>query len=338
MSRASTLHVEGNKVKNSSGEVVRLLGVNRAGLEWAASDEQIINSVICACDEWKSNIIRLPVSQDRWFGFGSDQASNDTLGEKYRTLVDEVIETVCSRGKYVILDLHWNSINSWGQNIGQHPMPDMNSVLFWRDAARRYINHPAVLFGLYNEPHSVSWDIWRDGGEVIENLHDRMTGTETTCTYLTSGLQALADAIREEGAQNILIVGGLDWGFWLDGVAGGYTIDDKGGNGVIYDSHIYPWKPLDWDIYVTCVADRFPLLIGEFGHYGDQAKPREGMQSLPSAEWMMRILDWIELHQYHFTAWDFHPSAGPCLIQNFNNEPTEYFGVYVKEYLAKHGK
>ena len=332
------LRVEGKKILNGSGENIRLLGVNRAGLEWDSRDGRILDSVLYACGEWKCNVIRLPVSQDRWFGFAPEQQKHDINGENYRAKVDEIINALLERRKYLILDLHWNNMNEWGNNIGQHCMPDINSLFFWKDAAKRYKNHPAVLFGLYNEPHSVSWDIWKDGGEVTENIRSRETKETREHKYYTPGIQNIADAVRAQGARNILVIGALDWGFTLEEICNGYEIDDKGGNGIIYDSHVYPWKPLDWDKYTADAAAKYPVIIGEFGHYGDEAQPREGKQALKSGEWMMRILNWIDERQFHFAAWDFHPQAGPCLIKNFDNEPTEYFGIYVKEYLTNHEK
>ena len=334
-SESKMLRVEGNKILDGSGKSVRLLGVNRAGLEWDAKDERILESVAYACDEWQCNVIRIPVSQDRWFGFGPEQQEDDINGEKYREKVDALAAAMLERGKYMILDLHWSNMNEWGNNIGQHYMPDMNSLFFWKDAAGRYKNHPAVLFNIYNEPHSVSWGVWKNGGEVVERVTDRRTKEVREYRYATPGTQKLADAIRAQGAENMLVIGGLDWGFTLEELCNGYEIDDRGGNGIIYDSHIYPWKPLDWDKYTAEAASKYPLLIGEFGHYGDKAQPNEGKQALKSDEWMKRILNWLDERGYHFTAWDFHPAAGPCLIKSFGNEPTEYCGVYVKQYLAE---
>jgi len=319
------LRVEGTRILNEKGEAIRLVGVNRAGLEWDANDEQILQSVNYACDQWHCNVIRIPVSQDRWFGFAPEQQDNDITGEKYREIVDAIVEALTERNKYMILDMHWNNMNEWGKNIGQHFMPDLNTELFWKDAALRYKNHPTVLFNPYNEPHSVCWDIWKNGGIVIEGEK----------TYYTPGIQKIVDTIRNTGAKNIVVIGGLDWGFTLEEICDGYEIDDRGGSGIIYDTHIYPWKPLDWDKYTGAVAAKYPILVGEFGHYGDHVTPREGKQALPTDEWMKRIINWIDKNQFHFTAWDFHPTAGPCLIKNFDNEPTDFLGVYVKEYLKQ---
>jgi aryl-phospho-beta-D-glucosidase BglC (GH1 family) len=319
------LKVKGNKVYDENGLEVRLLGVNRAGLEWDSRDDRIVGCVKQACDDWKCTVVRVPVSQDRWFGFGKEQQKNDITGEKYRQKLDEIVAAVQERGKHMILDLHWNNMNEWGNNDDQHCMPDINSLLFWKDAATRYKNHPTVLFGLYNEPHSVTWEVWKNGGTV----------TERKKSYLSPGHQKIVTAIRTLGAKNILIVGGLDWGFTLDELCNGYELEEKNGNGIIYDSHIYPWKPLDWDTHVAQAAKKYPILIGEFGHYGDDKKPREGKQNLPSGEWMPRIIDYIDKNQFHFTAWCFHPQCGPDLVKNWENEPTEFSGVFVRDYLLK---
>jgi hypothetical protein len=55
-------------------------------------------------------------------------------------------------------------------------------------------------------------------------------------------MQALINAVRESGAKNIVLAGGLDWAYDLSGIANGFALDDKGGNGIIYSTHIYPWK------------------------------------------------------------------------------------------------
>ena len=322
------LKVTRNKIINEHDETVLLRGVNRAGLEWSAHDTQIVHSVCEVCDDWNANIVRLPVSQDRWFGKAPDQDAKDYSVEAYRKMVDSILEELTKRGKYLLLDLHWSNCGIWGKNIGQHKLPDENSILFWKDAAARYKNHPNIIFGLYNEPHDVTWDEWHYGGMVEEK----------GITYHAVGMQELLDAIRSTGALNIAVIGGLDWGYSLEGIPTKHEIQDFNGNGIIYDSHVYPWKELDWDNKVTIMADKYPILIGECGHYGDAAKPNEGVQKLPCGQWMPRLLNWIEEHNYHLTAWDFHPGAGPCLIKSFDNEPTPFNGVFIKNFLQKQDK
>jgi len=52
-------------------------------------------------------------------------------------------------------------------------MPDDRSLEFWKAAAAAYAGRSNVLLGLYNEPHDIPWQTWRDGkdnyaGKVLE--------------------------------------------------------------------------------------------------------------------------------------------------------------------------
>ena len=67
------LHTEGNKVLDVSGKPVWLYGVNIASLEWTNGGEHVEESVNHAIGDWKANLIRLPLSQDSWFGKMTNQ-------------------------------------------------------------------------------------------------------------------------------------------------------------------------------------------------------------------------------------------------------------------------
>jgi hypothetical protein len=51
-------------------------------------------------------------------------------------------------------------------------------------------------------------------------------------------------------------------------------------------------------------------------------------------DWLLHVLQAIEDHNWSFTAWDLHTTAGPTLIADWNYMPTPEFGVYVKELLV----
>jgi len=342
------LHVEGNKLLNAQGDEIRLIGVNTARLEWMSYPVTLMKDVAYACDVWKANTIRLPLSQDRWFGFAKDQKSIDESGRRYRQLVDDIIGAVASRNKYIILDLHRSNLNKWGEFVTGN-LTDMNSLVFWKDVAMRYGNHPNVIFDPHNEPYQVSWDTWLNGGEVTvlfqktdigQQIMFDKTGRSDLIEhkYQAPGMQEMIRVIRAVGAKNVLTVGGLDWSYELDGIVNGFAPDDCGGNGYMLDSHVYPVKPLDkWDDFVTVAKDKYPIIIGECGHYGEAPVKHEWPQLETSDKWVPRLLNWIDEHGYHLTAWDFHHTAGPQLVENLDDyTPTSFWGVYVKEFLLKH--
>ncbi len=326
------LMVDGNKIVylDDPGTMVRLAGINIPSLEWGDKGEHIFESLTEGCDGWNANIVRLPLSPTRWF--------DETNGANYQNIVKEVAEGVQARGKYLLLDCH------------TYVMPTQEVYDFWMDVCDKYGNNPTILFGLCNEPHDIKgvnedesksqWELWRNGGMISYN------GEAT----VGIGHQQLVEAIRDKGAKNILVAGGLGWGYDLSGIANGYALIDQGsdgdtsktGYGIMYDSHIYPSKGLEdsWNRAAGCVRSFAPLLIGEMGW-----DPEDGNISNDTSVynlWMPQLLDWIDDKdgQYgvpaNWTAWCFHPSASPRVITSWQYIPTYFNGVYVKERLLSY--
>ena len=125
----------------------------------------------------------------------------------HKETVDRVVKIASERGKYVILDLHhYKAFNEY-------------HVEFWMEVAELYKNNPTVLFGILNEPHSITWEQWRNGGgEKV---------TEGGKEYVPIGHQTVVEKIRDLGAKNIIIAGGLDWGYDLRGIVGEAEGDPK---------------------------------------------------------------------------------------------------------------
>jgi endoglucanase len=319
------LKAVGTRILDSADRPVRLRGVNAASLEWTSNGEgHILQTVNVAIRDWHVNIIRLPLSQDRWFGKAPEQKG---VSEPYRDLVHQVVKACATQQCYIILDLHWSDCNEWGANIGQHSMPDLNSVAFWKDFAPFYANNPAVIFDLYNEPHDVSWDVWLRGGTITDKPNGRNLVAKS---YECVGMQAILDAVRSTGARNLVIAGGLDWAYSFSGILDGRQLSDPTGNGVVYASHCYDNKGdsvAAWIEKLEKAAARLPVIVSEFG--GDSGPSKR----VPADNWLRHVMQAIEEHQWSYTAWDFHPRAGPTLIADWDYSPTPRFGVFVKQML-----
>ena len=323
----SPLKVVGTKIVNQQGEHVLLRGVNAASMEWTSDGQgHILKTVDTAIKDWHVNIIRLPLSQDRWFGKGPEQTDG---GKAYRALVQQVVDTCATQKCYIILDLHWSDCNEWGANIGQHSMPDSNSVAFWQDFAPMYANHPAVLFDLYNEPHDVSWDVWLKGGEITDTPNVRHTGPPKK--FHAVGMQQMLDTVRATGARNVVIAGGLEWAYDFSGILAGRQLSDPKGNGVIYANHCYDNKHESVDTWIRSMEEasaKLPVMVTEFG--GSSGPSRV----VPSDNWLLHVMRALDEHHWSWTAWDLHTSARPNLISDWDYTPTPDFGVYVKKALA----
>ncbi len=324
----SELHVVGNQILNSEDKPVWLQGVNVVSLEWSAGGERVLKSALVAVEDWKANAIRLPVKEEYWFGKTAGQKDG---GAAYRQLVEQVITLVSNRGAYVVLDLH------------RFLAPKAEHVAFWKDAATTYENHPAVLFDLFNEPHGVSWEVWRNGGFVAEKTQPANADENAFLTpeeranvakgFQSPGMQRLVEAVRETGARNIVIAGGLDWAYDLSGIANGFALTESGGNGIVYSTHIYPWKR-DWAGKVLLVADKHPIFVGEVG--ADIKKmtfiPAEAQED--AATWVPEMLGLIQKHKLHWTGFSFHPKASPVMINGWDYAPTPVWGQPAKDALS----
>jgi len=333
------LKVIGSQLLTDDGHAVRLRGVNCAGLEWSSDgDGRIQKSIAVAVVDWRANLIRLPLSQDRWFGKASEQAD---AGASYRKLVRHIVDFCANHGAYVLLDLHWSDAGEWGKNIGQHNLPDRNSIVFWKDFAPRFAADSNVLFDLYNEPSRITWDQWYRGGPMIETDEHR----STTWRYEAVGLQTLAETIRASGAKNVIVASGLNWAYEVEGIPGQHEIADPTGRGVIYAMHPYPHKfehtgletVAQWTARAEAFAKRLPLIVTEFG--SDEAMwPFPKAWNYSDEKWNREMLRVLEAHRWNWTAWDFHPAASPCLLSDWNYTPTPQFGVWVKATLAENLK
>ncbi len=319
------LQVVGNRLQTAANRTVWLQGLAVPSLEWSLAGEHLQQSVEIGIKQWKANVIRLPVQDGFWFGQHKQQKDG---GADYRAVVDAVVEAVAERGAYLALDLH-----AFGAPTEEH-------VAFWKDAATRYRNHPAVLFDLFNEPHGIAWKVWRAGGKLGDSGGHKDANPAENATAAADagaasvGMQALVDTVRATGARNIVIAGGLDWGYDLSGVTEGFALEERpGGRGIVYSSHIYPWKH-DWPAKVLAAAAKYPLFIGEVGC------PLEPMSFIPREQhqdpftWAPDVLAVIQQHKLNWTAWSFHPTAAPNAIADWNYTPTPYWGAFVKDALA----
>ena len=318
------LRVVGNRLQDSSGKEIWLQGVNAGGLETLPMDEQPVKSLVVAIDEWKANCVRVPMNETFWYGKSPYQSDG---GKAYRDRIDTMITLAANRGAYIVIDLH------------RYRAPKQEHADFWKEIAARYQNHPAVLFDLFNEPHGISWEVWRDGGFVgtkekaDESAFLSEEEKKKNQGFESVGMQQLVDGVRSTGAKNVVIAGGLAWCNDLSGVVNGYALEDRAGNGVMYSWHTYNWHT-GWAEKVLPAAAKYPIFLGEVG--ADEKKmdfiPAEAQET--PATWVPDMLGFIQEHRINWTGWCFHPAATPRMLLDWDYTPTPFWGVPAKEALG----
>jgi endoglucanase len=179
------------------------------------------------------NIIRLPFRWERLQPSEFVSLDSTELGR-----MDDFVSYATGKGATVLLDPHnYARYYSDSNIIGTASVPATAFQDFWSKLAAHYKNNNRVIFGLMNEPNTMTTELWRDDANA-----------------------AIA-AIRGTGASNLILVPGNAWtgaSTWYDNWYGTpnatdmLTIVDPGNN-YAFEVHQY----LDSDssgTSATCVS------------------------------------------------------------------------------------
>lgn len=302
-------------VRADTGTPIRLRGVNRSGLEYAdpgaagSGPLAFLDSVrfdeadVQRIAAWGASILRVPFTQD-FVLRGRRQA---TAGD-YLAALDLVIAWAEAAGLYTLLDLQWldaetpHGFHRDGTINYVPPLPDAGSIACWRQLAARYRDRPAVLFDLFNEPHTPSDDddtpltgVLPDGS--LWRLPAREVGMEEWQPW---ALRLIAE-IRAVHPAAVIVVSGVAWGHDLRG----FPLRDRAGRpvpNVVYSTHVYPWLSTglwpraleqDWHRAFGHLAATHPVFAGEWG--GTAA----------DLVWGRRLLAYLEAYAAGWTAWSW---------------------------------
>jgi len=310
-------YVNGNTICTADGRAHQLHGVDRPSLEWSSTGELLSLADFRLMASWNANVVRIALNQDFWL------AASPLHDPGYASLVDSAVGWAETAGMDVILDLHWSDAGVLGGcSAGgcQQKMPDANSVTFWSEVAARYKHDGRVLFELYNEPHDVSWDVWRSGGTIAAD--------GTTAGFEAAGMQQLHDAVRAAGAENLVIIGGLNWAYDLSGV----PAHRIAGHNIVYATHPYNTpgrRPANWDRSWGFLTATDPVIITEFGGLDD---------ATCATDYSAALIRYADAHAASWTAWAWFPGGCtfPALIDDWWATPSPP-GVVVKAALLGYG-
>jgi len=324
----SSLRVQGNTIVNGAGQKVWLRGVNRSGTEYMCVygvgiyDGPVDDDAINAIQSWNANIVRIPLNEDCWLGINGVEPEYG--GQNYINAITQLVDRFTAHRMAVILDLHWVAPGT-DEAIGQLAMPDTDHSLdFWTGVAKVFGSQLNVIFDLYNEPYP-DREHWNStaGWECL------LTGNCSDLNYTAAGTQSLVDAVRNESAKNILMIGGLAYSnslaMWLD-----YVPYDPLNN-LVASWHSYNDQYcVDrqcWEESVGWVSKTVPVIIGECG------------TNKCDELYLNSLLPWADKYgnreSIHYLAWAWNTlqcNLGPALIANYDGSPTE-FGAGFKHHM-----
>ena len=246
---AKALHAQGNKIVDTTGATVRLLGVNRSGSEYMCvpptSGSYVFDgatgpSTIAGMKAWHINTVRLPLTESCWLGINGALVT----AEHYREEVTNYMLQLHANGIYVVLDLHWSAPGttairggSGGNQLVTMAFAD-HALDFWTSVATTFKDDPMVIFDLFNEPilnasdrmgHTAvsdPWGCWLNGCNLTSGTLARV-----------AGMQSMLDAVRATGAQQLVVAGGIEWAHNMDGWLAHKPADPAGN--LLAGFHVY---------------------------------------------------------------------------------------------------
>jgi endoglucanase len=326
--------VSGANILDKNGHKHLFRGLDRPSLEWSCSGD-IKDDEYQIMQSWGANVVRVALNQDCWL----NDPSNTLYDSQYESTVDEQVQDAVNAGLDIILDLHWSDQGSYSEGATcfastagcQQDMADPHSVLFWQQLAAKYASNPNVLFELYNEPHvggympqSADWTTWLNGG--------------TSSGYAVVGMQALYNAVRQAGAMNLVVIGGLDWAYDLTGVPS-HAVN---GTNILYATHPYDSStnpnPSGWTQYFGSLSATYPVIATEFG------ARMSGQAASCNATFDTNFTQYADgkasgsnpSQELSWTAWAFYPGSCtfPPLIQDQTSFTPNAPGMVVQAALT----
>ncbi|HVB72497.1 MAG TPA: cellulase family glycosylhydrolase [Ktedonobacteraceae bacterium] len=325
-------NVVGNQIIGSDNQPYIFHGIGRDGLEFACTGGGNIDAQHLAYmgpgtttpgnTYWFANTVRLPLSQYLWFNGLAGQCSS----AQYQATVKSVVDALTALKLNVIIDLQWSDANGQAPGGAGFQMADNESITFWQQVAPLFSSYSNVLFEAFNEPHPATWSCWLNGCQIVNDI---ITVSACQCstpyTYQGVGMQTLVNTIRATGANNLILIAGMNWGFDLSQVLS----NQISGSDIVYDTHPYPYaekQPANWNAAFGYLTSTYPVMSAESGEYDCQTS------------YMSQLIAYFDAHSMGWVAWSWYAvgtqNVGnecgfPQLVSDYQGTPLPSMGSYI---------
>ena len=344
------LHTNGSKIVDSSGNVVRLTGLNWFGNEtdigtfhglWAGKPVTWTQQL----DHMASlgyNTIRVPYtgsvvrSTKAVTGVNSD-TNPDLQGLTGLQILDRVVNYAGSKGMRIILDRHRPTTAAQTPLWNGGGVSEASEIDDWKFLAQHYANNTTVVGAdLFNEPHAEGTDPqgtgadWgggdaRDWRLAAERIGNAILAVQSNWLIIVEGVSC---NLPSGGSPNIYDSTPDDpmactwWGGNLS-LAAQYPVRLNVANRLVYSAHDYGISVYDHqDWFDTTKHPDFPAnLPAVWDHYwGYLAKQNiapilvgefgSTLADPRDTQWMKTLMKYIGDNGLSFTYWSWNPDSG----------------------------
>lgn len=320
------IKVSGNRLLTRSGEPARLIGVNIGASQYYCLGKHtepfpmpIDNASVSALLSWHINAVRLLVDDYCWLGIdGEPDAMTSAVDRKS---IESFVSLLNASHIEVIITMTEQSGHSKVGGVKQKaaatlpPMAEEASALsFWSSVASTFVRAPGVIFDLFGEPQRIPWPCWENGCSI--------GGIKL------AGMQQLVDTVRATGADQPMMLEGVDWSNDLSGWLAHEPTDPD--HQLIASVAVYEQDSCVtnkcWNATIATTNKRVPVVTGELG------------DKTCSTHFISKYMKFADKHSLSYLAWAWFTGGGctngGTLLSSYAGTPTPYGAVY-KQHLAE---
>jgi uncharacterized protein (TIGR03437 family) len=306
--------VQGPALMDSTNTGFLMRGVQMSGLN-VANPSPVDAAAVAAMtpltfrliqQRWNTNAVRIPVSTALWRRDGQD----------YLNRIAAVVKSA-NREHLLVVLAAFEDLASGAQN--PTGLPSSDTVEFWKACAAFLKDTPGLIFDVFNQPSALNipgsspgqhrpddWNFWLNGGVLADGQQ-------------SVGMQALVDAIRSTGAQQVVAVSCFHDALDFQGFRPDNAVRDAN---VLYEAHPYYDHGLtdaQRDANFWFMHAKYPVYAGEwgmpFGH-NDPACLAIPLDVAGANDLLMQTLEYFDDREVSWTVSDFRPGS---LIQDFTD-------------------
>ncbi|HEX2956026.1 MAG TPA: cellulase family glycosylhydrolase [Chitinispirillaceae bacterium] len=297
------LKTKGAYIINKNNKIPQLRGMSFywSRTDWPGASYYNAATVDALVNTWKCTVVRVAYgNQANWDGCKT------------------VINAAVQKGIYVIID--WHSHNA--ETEGDAP------ISFFKERAQEYKNVGNVIFEVYNEPKWSGSAVANDGG---------VPNAKITWAAIKPYLKKVTKAIRDQGAQNLVILGTPYFAQHVGVAADDPVLDDNGQpfSNVAYSFHFYAAshgsaKGGMEESYLKGGLDRVPVFVTEWGTTNS-----DGGGGADEANTKLWFDNYIDRYHLGWCNWSVSSHEGSSAFSGSGGTNPSASGQIVQKYLSK---